>query len=362
MNVKRTRVLVVEDSLTVRKRVVEALSADPELEVVGEAEDGGRGVELCQALRPDVVTMDMMMPVATGLAATEQIMARCPTPILIVSASVNRTEGLQTFDALAAGAVDVLDKPVIGEPSVAWARKLCAAVKMTARIRVIRRPCRRASAEPARPDQPETARRASRLAPRLVVIGASTGGPVAVARVLRGLPARYPLPVLLVIHVSPLFGASLAEWLGQQCSLPVRLADGDVPLPPLGVPGVIMAPPDRHLVVQGGRLRLDAGAERHSCRPSVDVLFESAARDVGERVIGCLLTGMGVDGAAGLAAIHRAGGETIAQDEATSEISGMPREAVRLGAAARVLPIDRIGPALALAAEPPRAAIRGVPR
>ncbi|APR85751.1 Chemotaxis response regulator protein-glutamate methylesterase CheB [Minicystis rosea] len=369
--------LVVDDSLTVRKRVVEALSTDPDLEVIGEAENGRRGIELCQALRPDVVTMDMMMPVATGLAATEQIMARCPTPILIVSASANRTEGLCTFDALAAGAVDVLDKPTAGEPSAVWARKLCDSVKMTARIRVIRHP-RARLAQPSRASpsaiaaHPVPSRAPSsisappsgivtgpRVPPRVVVIGASTGGPVAVARVLRDLPARYPIPILLVIHVSTLFAASLADWLAQQCSLPVRLAAPSDRLPPIGEPGVIMAPPDRHLLVQAEHLHLEHGPERHSCRPSVDVLFESAARELGPRVLGCLLTGMGVDGAAGLHAIQLSGGDTIAQDEATSKIWGMPGAAVKLGAAARVLPIEQIAPALARAAERACASLAG---
>src|SRR5690349_11568826 len=133
---KRTRVLVVEDSLTIRKRLVEVLAADPELEVVGEAADGQRGTALCQSLRPDVVTLDMMLPVMTGLEATEHIMAYCPTPILIVSASTNRGELFRTYDALAAGAVDVLDKPLGDEPAGEWERRLLATVKLVARIRV----------------------------------------------------------------------------------------------------------------------------------------------------------------------------------------------------------------------------------
>jgi two-component system chemotaxis response regulator CheB len=355
MSAKRTRVLVVDDSLSVRKAVMEALTSDPDLEIIGEAADGRRGIALCSELRPDVVTMDMVMPEMTGLAATEHIMAHCPTPILIVSASVNRREAFDTFDALAAGAVDVLDKPTAREPSDAWATKLRAAVKMAARIQVIRHPrarlapaaqARRASIG-ARGRHAEPDRRARRPK-RLAAIGGSSGAPAAAATILRGLPRGFPLPVLLVIHISPTFAAPLAAWLAQQTGLPVRLAaDGEL-LPHAGV--VLMAPADRHLLVRGERVRLDGGSERHSCRPSVDVLFESVARDLGEHAIGCLLTGMGTDGAAGLLAIKRAGGETMVQDERTSEIYGMPREAVRLGAASRVLPLDAIASSIAAAA------------
>ena len=362
MTARQTRVLVVEDSLTVRRRIVEAISAAPELVVVGEAEDGLRGIDLCHALHPDVVTMDLMMPVVTGLAATEHIMAHCPTPIVVLSAAVNRQEAFSTFDALAAGAVDALDKPGAGDSPTAWDERLCAAVKMAARIRVIRHPrARLASAAEMRSreaptrlvddgirlprTEAERPRRAS-CSKRLVAIGGSTGAPGAVARILRCLPWDYPLPLFVVIHIGPLFSASLSEWLDAQCSMPVRLAvDGEL-IPRLGAAVVLMPPADRHLLVEGGRVRLRGGPERHFCRPSVDVLFESVAHEIGARTVACLLTGMGNDGAAGLLAIRRAGGDTLAQDEETSAIYGMPQAAIRLGAAARVLPIERIAPAL----------------
>jgi two-component system chemotaxis response regulator CheB len=342
---KPTRVLVVEDSLSVRKRLVELLSAEPDLEVVGEAEDGRLGVAMCRALRPDVVTMDMAMPIMTGLHATEQIMAECPTPILILSASFNRDETHQTFDALAAGAVDVLDKPGPGELPARWAEKLRAAVRMVAKIRVIRHP--RARLRRAPEPSAVRAEAGARCAKRLAVIGGSTGAPAAIAEILRRLPAAYPLPVVVVIHISPQFAGSLADWLAAQSALRVTIpADGE----PLPRSGVWLAPASRHLVVRGGLLRLDDGPERHACCPSIDVLFESVAEEIGAGAVACLLTGMGADGAAGLLRILRAGGETIAQDEATSQIYGMPREAVRLGAAARVLPLDGIAKALLAAA------------
>lgn len=349
---KQTRVLVVDDSITSRKRLVEALSADPELEVVGEAEDGARGIELAEVLAPDVITMDMVMPGVTGLAATEHIMAHCPTPILIVSGCLGRREARVTERALAAGAVDVLDKPAPGEPQGAWAGRLRAAVKMAARIRVIRH-LRRRGAQRSEPRRARSGKELTHvMSPRIIAVGGSTGGPVAVASLLRALPADYPIPVLVVIHVSASFGPSLSEWLAGQSNLPVRVAVDGEPLPRSGV---ILAPADAHMLLSGGRVRLSDGPERHACRPSVDVLFESIARELGPRAIGCLLTGMGCDGAEGLLAMRRAGAETIAQDEATSRIYGMPKEAAIRGAAAHVLPIDAIAEALLRAASDHRA-------
>jgi two-component system, chemotaxis family, protein-glutamate methylesterase/glutaminase len=354
----RIRVLVAEDSLTVRQRLVEILSGSPDLEVVGAAEDGKRAIELCQRFRPDVISMDMMMPVMTGLSATEYIMAHCPTPILVVSASVNRAELFRTYEALAAGAVDVLEKPLGTEPAGEWERKYVAAVKLVSRIRVITHPRgrlgalgRQAEPAPVRPvEHPLEGRSDAGGRQRgceLVAIGASTGGPGAIVDILRGLPANFRLPIALVLHINEPFGTAFADWLDGQTARRVACpADGD----PVGAAAgrVVMAPVGRHLVVRDGRFRLSLEAERHSCRPSVDVLFEAVAQDYGPAAAGCLLTGMGRDGAAGLLSIRRAGGMTIAQDESTSVIYGMPREAVLLGAAARVLRLEEIAPALAM--------------
>ena len=360
----KIRVLVVEDSLTVRKRMVEVLAADPGIEIVGEADDGKRGIELCQQLRPDVITLDMMLPVMSGLAATEFIMAYCPTPILIVSASTNRGELFKTYEALAAGALDVLDKPLGSEIDDAWERKLVTTVKLLSRIKVITHlrarlsPMEQPLVGPASieagsrartPAVPVAERQALQAEGRLraVAIGVSTGGPAALIEILRGLPRGFPLPILLVIHIGKLFAPTFAEWLDGQS--PVRVAyaaDGD-PLPPFGEGGVLMASPDSHLVLRQGKLRLTQDPERHSCRPSVDVLFASLAQELGADCAACLLTGMGKDGAEGLLAIRRAGGRTIAQDEATSVVFGMPREAILLGAVEQVLPLEKIAPALA---------------
>jgi two-component system chemotaxis response regulator CheB len=365
--VKRLRVLVVEDSLTVRSLLVEVLGSDPGIEVVASAGDGRRGIELCEQLRPDLVTMDMMLPQLTGLAATEYIMAYCPTPILVVSSSFERGEVFQTFDALAAGAVDVLEKPRGDEPEGVWEARFLATVKLVARVPVITHPRHRLGAKAAtvdlaahRPPPPGPPTGPER---DLVALGASTGGPSALVCVLSRLPVDPDLPVLLVLHIGEPFGIAFAEWLDGQTRWPVGYALHGQPLPELAG-RVAMAPPGRHLVVDRDRLWLSDEPERHSCRPSVDVLFESVARERGSRSVACLLTGMGRDGAAGLAAVRRAGGHTIAQDEATSVVYGMPREAALLGAAERILPLDEIGAAVGrqvAAARRHRAPIRKVP-
>lgn len=337
----RVRVLVADDSLTVRRRLCEVLAAYPDFEVVGEAADGKQAIEHCRRLRPDVITMDMMMPVMSGLSATEYIMAHCPTPILVVSASVNRGELFKTYDALAAGAVDVLDKPPGDEMDGAWEQRFVASVKMAARIRVIThlraRLAARAAAAGAEPGQ---------AACRVIALGASTGGPGALVDVLGALPAPLGVPVLVVLHIHDTFAGTFADWLDAQTPHRVAFARDGEPL--AATAGrITVAPPGCHLVVADGLLRLTQAPERHSCRPAVDCLFESLARECGNGTAAALLTGMGRDGAAGLLAIRQAGGQTIAQDEASSVVFGMPREAVALGAAGRVLPLAEIGPTLA---------------
>ena len=347
----RLRVLVVEDSLTVRRRLCEVLASDREIEVVGVAADGRQAIEACRTLRPDVITMDMMLPLMTGLAATEYIMAHFPTPILVVSASFNRGEVFRTFDALAAGAVDVLEKPTGEEADGDWERRLLSSVKMAARIRVITHIRARMNG------RMPTALATNRPWCQCVAIGASTGGPGAIVEVLRALPTPMRVPVLVVLHINEPFGTSFADWLDGQTSHRVSFAVDMEPL--AGAAGrVLMAPPGCHLVLQHGLLRLTNGAERHSCRPSVDTLFESLAAEQGAGTAACLLTGMGRDGAAGLLAIRRAGGLTIAQDEATCVVYGMPREAAQMGAAERVLPLGEIGPALAAVTMPDREAFQ----
>jgi len=234
-----------------------------------------------------------------------------------------------------------------------WEARLRAAVRLVSRIKVITHP--RLRIAPFRQAGVAAEDAATRTRPlagarQIVAIGASTGGPSAVVEVLHALPDDFPLPILLVLHIGEPFGAGFADWLDGQTAHRVRFArDGEA----IGRrPGVTMAPPDRHMLVREGLIRLNRDGERHSCRPSVDVLFESVAREFGAGATACLLTGMGRDGAAGLLEIRRAGGFTVAQDEATSVVYGMPREAALLGAADRILPLREIGPTLATLATP----------
>jgi two-component system chemotaxis response regulator CheB len=340
----KVRVLVVEDSVTVRRRLCSVITAEPTFELVGEASDGQQAIDMCKALRPDVIAMDMVMPTMSGLAATEYIMAHFPTPIVIVSASVNRGELFDTYEALAAGAVDVIEKPRGDEAPGRWEQSFLSTLRLVSRIRVITHPRARLARATETRKTPVATRTA---AYRVIAIGASTGGPGAVVQVLRALPAPLSCPILLVVHLGAPFAGPFAEWLDQQSSHRVRVAVDGEPL----LPGVTMAAPDRHLALSGGCVRVVNEPPRHSCRPSVDLLFESVARDLGPAAIGCLLTGMGRDGAAGLLSIRNAGGHTIAQDEATSVVFGMPREAILLDAATRVLPVDAIGPAIATLVE-----------
>ena len=346
MRMPRIRVLVAEDSLTVRRRLVEVVEGDPELELVGEVEDGRSAIELCQRLRPDVVSLDMMMPVMAGLAAAEYIMAYCPTPILIVSASTNRGELFRTYEALAAGAVDVLEKPRGDGSDDGWDGLFASRLKMTSRIKVITHPRARLGASRRAPESAVLGPARAGRTCRAIAVGASTGGPAAVLRILGALPAGFPVPILLVIHIAAPFDLALAEWLDEHSRLRVRVPRDGEAIPPPGEAQVFMAPPAQHLVVERGRLRLSRAPERHSCRPSVDVLFESVARELGSESAACLLTGMGRDGAEGMLAVRRAGGATLAQDEATCVVYGMPKEAALLGAPERVLPLDAIAPAL----------------
>jgi two-component system chemotaxis response regulator CheB len=270
-------------------------------------------------------------------------MAYCPTPILIVSSSVNRGELFKTYEALTAGALDVLEKPNGDEPPGVWERNFLATVKLIARVRVITHPRGRLS--PGRPLPPRAVPPPSDVISgcRVAAIGASTGGPGAIVDILRSLPPEFDLPILFVLHINVMFGAAFAEWLDGQSSHRVAYAkDGD---PFISAAGrVVMAPPDSHLIVRDGRLRITHDPERHSCRPSVDVLFESVAAEFGPTAAGFLLTGMGRDGASGLLEMRRAGAFTVAQDQATSVVYGMPQQAALLNAAARIVPLSEVGP------------------
>ncbi|MEV6303615.1 chemotaxis-specific protein-glutamate methyltransferase CheB [Actinoplanes sp. NPDC051861] len=344
-----TRVLIVEDSATMRGHLREALAPDPQLEVIGEAADGERAVEMTARLRPDVITMDMMLPGISGLAATEQIMAEYPTPILVVS-SADRQELFSTYNALAAGAVDVMEKPRGDDSDVDWSQRLRTALRMVARIRVITHPRARLDrrGEPPRASYPPAAQRPVDDSLAVVAVGASTGGPAALTELLTMLPPNFRTPVLCVQHIaaSEQFAVAFSDWLAGQTGRNVRYATEGTPVG-RAAGQILLAPPDRHLYVQDHLLRLSSGPPRHSCRPAVDVLFESVAVEFGAAAAGCLLTGMGRDGASGLLQMRSRGAITFAQDEASCTVYGMPREAVMLGAAVHVMAPGRIAARLA---------------
>jgi two-component system chemotaxis response regulator CheB len=337
------RVLVAEDSLTVRQLLVEILESDPELKVIGQAKNGLEAVEMAASLKPDLVTMDVHMPVMDGFAATKEIMVRVPTPILIVSSSaIGQDVGL-SLNAIRAGALMVLAKPDNPQSATFGGRRdeLVAMAKAMAQVKVVRRWARQGDRAPpvARwPVSPGT-----RI--RLVAIAASTGGPAALHRILESLPRDFPVPVLIVQHIASGFGVGLADWLGSTCDLRVKIAeDGEVLAPRT----VYLAPDDRHLGVRsnGGAL-LDSTAPIEGFRPSATFMFETAALVYGKAMAAVVLTGMGRDGVEGLRAVKAGGGRVIAQDENTSVVYGMPHEAVLAGVVDQVLPILEVGPRLA---------------
>src|SRR5258708_33971675 len=244
----RTRVLVVDDSLTARKYLIDVLRSDSELEIAGEAADGKHAIELCRSLRPDVITLDMMLPVMSGVAVTEYVMAYCPTPILVVSASTNRGELYKTYDALAAGAVDVFEKPSGKDPDGGWERGLVASVKIGSRIRVITHIRGRLGQTPTAPASFVASNGSAQKS--IIAIGGSTGGPAAIMEILRGLPVGFPIPILLVIHIGEPFSASFAEWLDGLSTPRVRYDNDGENLPAFGQAGLRMAPPGLPLILQ----------------------------------------------------------------------------------------------------------------
>lgn len=327
------RVLIVDDSPLVRQVLGTILEADPAIRIVGHATDGKEAVEKAFQLKPDLITMDINMPGMDGLEATEKIMAYRPTPILIVTSARDRRGVQITMEALAVGALEVMEKPT-PLPDQSWedlGTRLVEKVKLLAGVRVITHLKGRSRHLPGRvrADGQEKVH-------RVVGIGVSTGGPGVLSQILKRLPADFPMGLLIVQHMSEGFMPGLVEWLSREVRLSIQLAcEGDLVKPGLA----LMAPEGAHLVVQqGGRARLRQALPVGGHRPSADVLLHSVAAIYGEAAIGVLLTGMGRDGAEGLRAIRDAGGSTIAQDEESCAVFGMPKAAIELGAAQDVLP------------------------
>ena len=331
------RVLIADDSATVRAWLIQVLERADGIEVVGAATNGREAVALARSLAPDVVTMDVHMPELDGLEATREIMIRCPTPIVVVSATVDAQNVEATLRVLETGAVAAIARPTDSH----GANELVRTLRLMADVKVVRR--KPAQVAPRRPVHRPVAVPAGDV--RAIGIAASTGGPSAIFRTLQLLPTTVETPILVVQHMSPGFLDGFVAWLSTATSRHVTVAAPGARLQPNTV---YVAPDDAHLGLGlNGTLRLSPKAPIGGFRPSASFLFESLALHLGPRAIGVILTGMGEDGVAGLSALHAMGGVVIAQDEATSAVWGMPAAAIRAAVADHELALDAIPSALA---------------
>jgi two-component system chemotaxis response regulator CheB len=361
------KVLVVDDSGFFRRRLKEILAADPNISVVGTASNGREGVDQALALRPDVITMDYEMPMMDGITAVRHIMQKCPTPVLMFS-SLTHEGARVTLDALDAGAVDFLPKNFedISRNPASVQKLLCEKIHHIARSN--RRFAVAPSVAPATPASaataPANARPAARpVAPssapashvatapaspppkrkhyRLVAIGTSTGGPVALQRVLTQLPANFPAPLVLIQHMPAAFTKAFAERLDKLCRISVKEAeDGDQLRPGLA----LLAPGGKQMMVDGrGTVKILPGDERLNYKPCVDVTFGSAAKAYADKVLAVVLTGMGADGREGARMLKQVGSQVWAQDEASCVIYGMPMAIAKANLADAIYGLDDIG-------------------
>jgi two-component system chemotaxis response regulator CheB len=347
---RKVRVLVVDDSAFFRRRIADALSESPEIEVVGFAADGAAAVEEARRLRPDVITMDVQMPVLDGISAVRRIMAQSPTRILMFSA-LTREGARSTLEAMDAGAVDFL--PKITEADAGGRPKSNELLRQRVLALARRRDdaaahVRAGAPEPAAGPRPAAELKSQPGRYRLVAIGASTGGPVAIQTVLSALPAKFPVPILLVVHMPASFTAAYAERLNSLCRIQVREAqDGDAVQPGLA----LLAPGGRQMLVESasGRpvVRVRDSLPDQIYRTSVDVTFGSAARLYADGVLAVVLTGMGSDGKQGAKLLKAGGSDVWSQDASSCVVYGMPQAVERSGLSDRVLPLEEIGQALA---------------
>lgn len=348
MATQKIKVLCVDDSALIRDLMTRIINEHPDMKVVGVAPDPLVARDLIKRYDPDVLTLDVEMPRMDGLDFLERLMRLRPMPVVMVS-SLTQKGSEVTLRALELGAVDFVAKPEMGirEGMLDYSEEIAQKIRAAARSR----PRRKQSPKPVK-----VLRAPIISSEKLIVLGASTGGPEAIRQVLEPLPANSPA-ILIAQHMPPRFTDSFAKRLDRLCQVRAKEAeDGERVLPGY----VYIAPGDRHLML--GRsgtnyvVKLDSGAPVNRHKPSVDVLFHSAAQQAGRNCIGVLLTGMGKDGATGLKAMRDAGATTLAQDEETSLVFGMPREAIALGAASEVLGLDEMAPRMmALAAASGRA-------
>jgi two-component system chemotaxis response regulator CheB len=342
---KKIEVMVVEDSPTASQLLVNIISEDPSLVVVGQATDGAKAVQLARRLKPHVISMDIHMPVMNGLDATREIMRVQPTPIVVVSASLESSELDIAFNAIHSGALAVVPKPPgPAHPDFPSAREeLVTTLRLMADVAVVtHRPPRGPATGPL--NLPASQLNGHSGQPAILGIAASTGGPGALENILSQLPSDFAMPIVIVQHISQGFEAGLADWLNRTCPLQVGVAYVGQAL----VPGrVLVAPSGMHLrVSRTKRVVLDPRPGPFTNVPAADVMLQSLADVYGGQAVGVVLTGMGSDGAVGLRAIRDAGGITLAQDEATSAVFGMPKEAITLGGAEHVVPIRKIAPTI----------------
>ena len=342
------RVVLAEDSDTCRALLTAVLESDSQLRIVGQAHDGEAALALTEQLRPDVVVMDAFMPVMDGFAATRNIMLRCPTPIVIVSASMNVAHVAASMRALAAGALTLLPKPVspAADGFEELAQQFVKTVRAMADVKVVRRFHHNGAGAVAPqaivPSHPTLlAHGESRHRPRIIGIGASTGGPAALQRVLTDIPADIPVPIVVVQHIARGFVEGLAGWLDAVTPPRVRVAShGD-----LLNPGTVYLAPDDHqlAVTRRGTIDLSRRAAVGGFLPSVNVMFTSLGESYGPAALGLIMTGMGQDGVDGLRELRAAGALVLAQDEETSVVFGMPAAAIAAGVVDAVLPLPAIG-------------------
>ncbi|MEA2119606.1 chemotaxis-specific protein-glutamate methyltransferase CheB [Halovibrio sp. HP20-50] len=331
------RVVIADDSQVARDVLRDILSRDDDIEIVGEATNGREAVELAKSLAPHLITMDLNMPVMDGLSAIEEIMYSKGVPILVVS---DRSDAQTAYQALEVGALEVMPKPSL---EGADAERLLERVRLLSGVAVITRLRRRGLAPTPTPPIATfalTPQGVPRNFQHVVAIACSTGGPQALVRVLRRLPSGFPAPIVIAQHISHGFIDGMAQWLASLCTMPVSVGQEGEMLSP---GHIYLSPSERDLCVSPRhRFQLQPSPEKSLYHPSCDVLLQSVAKVYGSDAIGIILTGMGRDGVNGMRAIHREGGTTFAQDEASSVIYGMNQEAVKAGVIHYELPLDSL--------------------